>query len=166
MTISTAEAARRLGVSVAEFLDAVVDLVGDLSDAWPQIDEGYVATVQQVRGILPLDKTSGQPQGPAERDDGAVSEEMVEELSPVQEAKLRILDKLERAGRWGGNAVSWDTLRNHYCHGVEGLEEGLKVLIDEDLVVVAERGTVRKGPFSLNPGEKGAIERQLARFRG
>ena len=54
MTISTAEAARRLGMSVAEFLDAVVSLVGNLSDAWPEIDEGYVATVRHVRGILPL----------------------------------------------------------------------------------------------------------------
>lgn len=156
MTISTAEAARRLGMSVAEFLDAVVSLVGNLSDAWPEIDEGYVATVRHVRGILPL---------PPERDDGPVSEEIAEELSPAQEAKLRILDKLERADRWGGNTVSWDTLRNHYCRGVEALEEGLKALIDEDLVVVAERGTARKGPFSLNPGEKGAIERQMARFR-
>ena len=91
-----------------------------------------------------------------ERDDGPVSEEIAEELSPAQEAKLRILDKLERADRWGGNTVSWDTLRNHYCRGVEALEEGLKALIDEDLVVVAERGTARKGPFSLNPGEKGS----------
>ncbi len=163
MRISTADAARKLGMSVPELLDAMTSLVGDLSEVWPEMDEGYVDTIRQLHGLHIL-KTQGEEPDPELGKRSPAAQES-SDLSATEQARCRILDKLERAGRWGGNSVSWDTLRNHFCQGVQDLEGGLEQLIDEGLVIVGGKGSKRKGPFSLNPSRKGEIEEEVARLR-
>jgi len=159
MRTPTAEAAKRLGLTVPELFDLAAPLISDVSEAWPEIDVGYIETLQQIHGLAP------EQTEPPVRVAAAPKPHETEELSPVDEAKLGILDKLERQDRWGGNTVSLDTLRNHYCRGVADLEEALKELIDQDLIVVGEKGNKRRGPFSLNPAKKGDIEREVERIR-
>lgn len=159
MKVRTAEAARKLGLSVPAFLDAAAGLMADLHEAWPEVDDGYIGTMQQLYGLAAQEREGEETEAPPVRPTGPPP------VSQVDRAKLRILDKLERADRWGGNAVSFDTLRNHYCQGVEGFDEALEELLDDDLVRVVEKGSKRKGPFSLNPARKGAIWKELARVR-
>lgn len=159
MKVRTAEAARKLGLSVPAFLDAAAGLMADLQEAWPEVDDGYVETMQQLYGLAAQEREGEETETPPMRPVGPPA------VSQVDRAKLRILDKLERADRWGGNAVSLETLRNHYCQGVEGFDEALDKLLDDDLVMIAERGSKRKGPFSLNPARKGVIQKELARVR-
>lgn len=163
MKLPTADAARKLGLTVPAFLDAAARLVAELPEAWPEIDDGYVETMQQLYRLGPPADQQGittRAAAPRPTDDVVPPP-----MSQVDRAKLRILDKLERSDRWGGNAVSFDTLRNHYCQGIDGFEEGLEQLIDADLVIVGERGSKRKGPFSLNPAMKGAIQKELTVVR-
>jgi hypothetical protein len=159
MKVRTAEAAGKLGLSVPAFLDAAAGLMADLHEAWPEVDDGYVETMQRLYGLAHQEREDEETETPPIRPAGPPA------VSQVDRAKLRILDKLERADRWGGNVVSLETLRNHYCQGVEGFDEALEELIDNDLVMVPEKGSKRKGPFSLNPAKKGVIQKELARVR-
>ena len=158
MRIRTADAARKLGLDVPAFLDAAARLMADLSEAWPEIDDGYVETMQQLYGL-------GVAAPEDEREALVPSDRVAPPVSPLQRARLRILDKLERSDRWGGNTVSLETLRNHYCQGIDAFDEALEQLIDENLVLIAEKGTKRRGPFSLNPARKGDIKREVAGAR-
>jgi hypothetical protein len=158
MRIPTSDAGRQLGLDVPAFLDAAARLLSDLTEAWPEIDTGYVETMQQLYGLSP-------PGLADEQDATTPTVTVMPPISPCERARLRILDKLERADRWGGNAVSFDTLRNHYCQAIDAFDEALEQLIDSELVLVAERGNRRRGPFSLNPARKGVIEKELAATR-
>jgi len=158
MRIPTADAAKKLGLDVPAFLDAAARLMADLGEAWPEIDDGYVETMQQLYGL-------GVPGPEDEREEPVSSDIVAPPVSRLRRARLRILDKLERSDRWGGNTVSVDTLRNHYCQGLDAFDEALEQLIDDDLVLIAEKGSKRKGPFSLNPARKGAIEKEVAETR-
>jgi hypothetical protein len=159
MKIRTGDAARKLGLTVPEFLDAAAGLMAELHEAWPEVDDGYVETMQQLYGLAAEDREDEETEAPPVRRAGPPA------VSQVDYAKLRILDKLERHDRWGGNSVSLDTLRNHYCQGVKGFDEALEKLIDDGLVLVVEKGSKRRGPFSLNPAKKGVIQKELARVR-
>jgi hypothetical protein len=159
MKVRTADAARKLGLTVAAFLDGAAGLMAELHEAWPEVDDGYVETMQRLYGLAAEDREGEETEAPPVRRAGPPA------VSQVDRAKLRILDKLERADKWGGNAVSLDTLRNHYCQGVDGFDEALEKLLDDGLVLVAEKGSKRRGPFSLNPARKGVIQKELERVR-
>lgn len=164
MKIPAADAAKKLGLSVPEFIDAAAGLVGELSETWPEIDDGYVDTMRHLYGLRQPSVEGGQillGHVPRLRDRAAPPTAG----TSVEYAKLRILDKLKRTNRWSGNAVSHDTLRNHYCQGIDGFDEALEQLIDADLIRVGGKGSRRRGPFSLNPKKKAEIERRLAEFR-
>jgi len=62
--------------------------------------------------------------------------------------------------------VSFVVLRNHYCKGLEGFDEALRILLDDDLVTVREKSNKRRGPFSLNPAKKRVIKEALAQMQG
>ena len=156
MNITTAEAAQQLGLTVPELLDVVNHLVGNLSDVWPSIADGFILTLQQMLEIDVVDTSTDKEESPTAK---IVSEEK------YSNSEVRILDKLERASKWGGNSVSFDTLRNHYCQGAPDIERDLQKLIDEDLILVGEKGNKRKGPFSLNPNQKLEIEGLVGKMR-
>jgi ppGpp synthetase/RelA/SpoT-type nucleotidyltranferase len=67
-----------------------------------------------------------------------------------------VLEKLYRKDYWGSNKrVSPDTLKNHYCHGVEGFDECM-----EELRVLGYLFPgPRRGPVSLNLEKKAEIEK-------
>jgi len=155
MRIPTADAARKFGLGVPAFLDAAARLMTDLGEAWPEIDDGYVETMRQLYDLSP-------PVPADEIEETTPSVIVAPPIAPLGRARLRILDKLERSNRWGGNTVSIDTLRNHYCQGIEAFDEALEQLIADDLVLIAEKGSKRRGPFSLNPAKKAVIQKEVA----
>ncbi|HOE31259.1 MAG TPA: hypothetical protein PKX48_14395 [Planctomycetota bacterium] len=160
MKVRTAEAAKKLGLSVPAFLDAAAGLMEDLQEAWPKVDNDYVETIQKLYRLDVKEQESEKTQTTPIHRAGPPS------LSQVDRAKLRILDKLERADKWGGNVVSFVVLRNHYCKGLEGFDEALRILLDDDLVTVREKSNKRRGPFSLNPAKKRVIKEALAQMQG
>lgn len=157
MKIPTSEAARRLGMHPANFLRAVSGLVGGLGDCWPEIDDGYVETLRELR-----DGWRNQEQGGQRKPSGGVPELAGESRATVSEGATRVLDKLARQGRWGTNMVSLDTLKNHYCRGVPDIEAVLEEVLQRELVVSPDG---RWGPFSLNPDRKVEIERIVSALR-
>ena len=179
MRIPTVEAAKRLGIDPGTLILRVSELVGDFTDCWPEIDEGFVDTLRQLEGGFesvreapaPAEESASlrreSPEDPGVHPaDASGGPSPAAPRSRSDPARFRVLDKLERQERWGSKTVNWDTLRNHWCRGVERLEEAVGQLVDERLLSVAEYGNRRRGPFSLNAARKRAIQRLLKEYRG
>jgi len=153
--ISTSDAARRLRDHPANVVRDVSEMVTGLDDCWPELDEGFVDTLKTLRGV----------HQPEQIDEHTKSAEPA--IAPASKprrssAALKVLDKLERKDKWGGNAIGWDTLRNHYCHGVSGLDDAVDDLVREEFLLAGES---RDGPYSLNPARKGEIESLVEEWR-
>lgn len=63
----------------------------------------------------------------------------------------QVLLALFRKNKWGGSRVSRDTIKNHFCAHVGGVEEALNDLIERGLVV-------EKNGVSLNHSKKSEID--------
>jgi hypothetical protein len=59
MKIRTADAARKLGLTVPAFLDAAAGLMAELREAWPEVDDGYVETPIQKLILEPRQIQAG-----------------------------------------------------------------------------------------------------------
>lgn len=156
MTIKTSDAARNLGVHPFDLVGFACRMTGSLGDLWPEIDEALVETLGQMG--LGARETRPAAEGGDVPD---VARPPARTLG-VSEAAARVLDKLERRNHWGSNHVNLDTVRNHFCRGVPGLDEGLEELLDRGLLSSAGG---RKGPVSLDTHAKGEIDTILSRFR-
>ena len=67
----------------------------------------------------------------------------------------KVLEKLWRKAYWGaGKRVSYDTLKNHYCHGIGDFSASVEELIRLGYLHSNER----RGPFSLNMEKKSEID--------
>ena len=137
-----------------EFVLYVSEMVGDLSDCWPEVEEGFIETIRALRFAeeMPTSPDAVQP-APEHQ------EERLAKRRP--QAELRLLDKMERHDKWGGSSVSWRTLHNNYCQGVHDLDDAIDALIAEGLLI---RGNQRD-TFSLNPARKGDIQQAVAEAR-
>jgi hypothetical protein len=159
MRTKLANASQRAGMHPLNFLLATYTMVGGLEDAWPEIDDGYVETVLALRHSHAF---IGSQDATLPATKGATSARVVETELPVSESAARVLDKLERGDRWGRNAISFDTLRNHVCRGIPSIDSAVDELVTEDLLVP---GGGRRGPYSLNPDRKAEIERIVSQLR-
>lgn len=154
MKIPTSEAAKRLGTHPANIVLHLSEMVGDLTDSWPELEEGLVETLRALKFKQEIQPPTPIPGPP-------VRERTVEE-APRSRTQMKVLDKLERHDKWGGTSVSLRTLRNNYCQGLGDLDEAVHALVDDGLLL---GGDGRNGPFSLNPARKGEIERIVAGAR-
>lgn len=154
-TISTSEAARRLRDHPSNVVRQLSAMVGSLDDCWPDLDHGLVETLERLRGA----NAKPQPRRKSEEEQPEVGQERKPGRS---HASLKVLDKLARKDKWGGNAVGWDTLRNHYCRGENDLDEAVEELVDCGLLLA---GQTQGGPYSLNPARKGEIEGLIDELR-
>jgi hypothetical protein len=154
--IATSEAARLLRDHPANVVRSLSEMVSSLQDCWPEVDEGFVDTLRTLRREV--------PPGPSNQAVAPPSPTLPVTIpTPVSsETALRILDKLERKDKWGGNAIGWDTLRNHYCQGLRDLDDAVDELVEEGLLL---SGANRRGPYSLNPARKGEIDTRLVKHR-
>ena len=155
--ISTSEGARLLRDHPANIVRSLSAMVGDLQDCWPDVDAGLVETLRTLRGVPPTDRPKEAVVAPTKPPQQVAKAGVI-----GSETTLRILDKLERKDKWGGNAIGWDTLRNHYCRDLHDLDEAVDELVDEGLLLP---GDSRRGPYSLNPAKKGEIESRIATYR-
>lgn len=154
MKIPTSDAARKLGIHPASFVLYVSEMVGDLSDCWPEVEEGFIETIRALKF------TEDRPASPdAVQPDAERHEERFAKRRP--QAELRLLDKMERHDKWGGSSVSRRTLHNNYCQGVHDLDDAIDALVGEGLLI---RGNQRD-TFSLNPARKGDIQQAVADAR-
>lgn len=69
----------------------------------------------------------------------------------------RVLHVLYRKNTWGRKTVSLETLQNHYCKTVFGVDESLQELANLGLVNMPNK----KGPVSLNGSKREEIESYL-----
>jgi len=69
----------------------------------------------------------------------------------------RVLHTLHRKNFWGGRTVSIETLKNHYCKNIYGIEESLKNLLELGLINMPNK----KGPVSLNGSMREEIKSYL-----
>ena len=150
----THEAAAVLGVHPLNLVPYLLELGVSFEAAWPEIEEDWV---EAVRGLdwKRFRHPEGEVEGPAGH-----SEAPPAGMPSVSESAAQVVEKLWRQRHWGHNTVSWDTLHNHLCQHVRGLEEAVRGLILRGYLV-AERP---RGPYSLNSAKKGEIER-IARAR-
>jgi len=158
MRIPTYKAAAKLGLHPADFLLSMSHMVGSLSDCWPEVDEGFVDTVGVLlKGFTPVPpekqratKTIPQPPPPAA-------------TLPISDGAARILDKMERADKWGKKMTVWDQVNRVFAHGVEDVDAALDELKKCGLLEV--QGTGKKAQFSLNTSRQADIERIVKQFR-
>lgn len=151
MKIKTSEAASRLGIHPLNLLLKLFPMVGSIEDCWPDLDEGYVDTIRTLGegAQRPTSQPAARlPEPPPEQPPA-------DPLAGIDRGSVRVLEKLWRKDRWGGRAVAWETLHNHYCQDVDNLEEAVEELVQRGLVIKPEK----HGPFSLDPSRKGEIER-------
>ena len=151
MEIKTSEAASRLGIHPLNLLLKLFPMVGSIDDCWPGLEEGYVDTIRTLGdgGQRPTSQPAAPLPGPTPEQPPA------DPLAGLDRGCVRVLEKLWRKDRWGGRAVAWETLHNHYCQDVDNLEEAIEDLVKRGLLL----NHSRHGPFSLDPGRKGDIER-------
>jgi hypothetical protein len=148
--------AAALGVHPLNLLIYLAHLGAPLEQVWPEIDEEWI---DAVRGLdwrkfrQPSDE--GRVRGLEDHAGGKLVN-----VPTISEGAAQVVGKLWRKRYWGNNAVSWDTLRNHFCRHVRDLEEAVRELIVSGYLV--PEGA--KGPYSLNSARKGEIER-IARDR-
>jgi len=152
--ISTSDAARRLRDHPANLVRELCEMVGSLDDCWPELEHGFVETLEKLRG--------GAKEAKSLESRKAVTHEQREQKPRRSPASMKILDKLARKDKWGGNAVGWDTLRNHYCRGERDLDDAVDQLVEDGLLLAGEN---HDGPYSLNPARKGEIEELVGEFR-
>jgi len=67
---------------------------------------------------------------------------------------LLILHKLYRKNYWGSKKVSIETLKNHFCKGIDNLPVFLMELYDKKFII----GNIKRGSVSLNINMKILIE--------
>ncbi len=153
MKIPLHEAASRLELHPFNLLLRLSGLVSSLEECNPAVDDGYVETLRTLHGGFRA-VSQANPDAPAtmRRD---------KEPLGVSEGAARIIDKLERGDRWGGNSVSFDTLRNHYCRDVQDIQERVDELVERGLL--SRNG--RRGPLSLNPAMRNEVERIVSALR-
>jgi hypothetical protein len=159
MRTKLANASQRAGMHPLNFILAIYQMVGGLEDGWPEIDDGYVETVLALRHSHAF---VGHQDAELQPPQGGAGTRVIEAELPVSESAARVLDKLERGDRWGRNAISFDTLRNHFCRGIPNIDSAVEELVAEDLLVP---GGGRRGPYSLNPERKAEIERIVSQLR-
>ena len=148
----TSEAARELGLSPLDLLLHIQPLLPDKSDFWPDIDAGFIESLVAMEPKL-REKVERAREAPTAT--ATTGQQAPEAQSPLSESARLILRKLRSKDNWGKNTVGWDTLHNHYCRGVPDFAEAMEQLLELDLV----RADSKRGPFSLNPSQKGTIER-------
>lgn len=146
--ISTSDAARRLRDHPANVVRDVSEMVTGLDDCWPELDEGFVDTLKTLRGVH-------RPEQIDEHTKGAEPAIAPAPKLRRSSAALKVLDKLERKDKWGGNAIGWDTLRNHYCHGVGGLDDAVDELVRDEFLGSSR---IRVGGESRWKAEKEGLE--------
>ena len=150
MEIKTPEAASRLGIHPLNLLLKLFPMVGSIEDCWPNLEEGYIDTVQALAdgGQRPSAQPAIQSPEPSPQEPPA------NPSAGFNKGCVRVLEKLWRKDRWAGRAVAWETLHNHYCQDVDNLEETVEELVQRGLVIKSSK----HGPFSLDPNRKGEIE--------
>lgn len=142
MKMSLQQASAILGMPAPKIVLLIAPLVNSLDDCWPEIDKGLVDTLASMYSLPMVDETEKEPSRETADNDPSL---------PISKPAAMILDKLYRQRHWGSKLVSWDTLHNHYCHGIKDLRSAMDELLDADLLTTKED---RDGPFSLNTSRK------------
>lgn len=141
----TREAARCLGLHPANLLLHLASMGAEFVDVWPEVEDAWIDEIRRQDwsrfGLL-----AGTEEGPAPPPPPALG---------VGEAAAKVLAKLVHKKTWGSNTVGLDTLRNHWCQSVAGLDAAL----DELLRIGYLRGEGPRGPYSLNQSLSREIER-------
>lgn len=146
MKIPINEAARRLHLHPCELVLELAQMATSFDDLYPEVEEGFVETLKQMRPER-FFKSSRDMRIPEARDISS---------SPLRLSRdaEQLVSALERKGHWGTNKVSHDTLKNHYCRGLQDFDSAVKELIRGG-ILLAEK---HRGPFSLNPKARTQVD--------
>ena len=142
MKISICDAAQSLRLHPLEFVLDVARLTQSFDEIYPEVDEGYVATLKQMQGMRhSFDTEQLLPKAAS--------------LPGLSEDAKCLVSAMKRKGHWGKNTVGKDTLKNHYCRNLRDFDSAIKELLKANMVAY----TSLAGPFSLNTKTKTQIEK-------
>lgn len=144
-TIPAHEAARKLGIDVAELFLWMAPLGIGFDDAWPAMDEGFVETVGQMHGAHHQARHDAARAGDSGKDEG-------NGVPEVSAAAASVLDKLVRKDFWGHNRILRDKIRNHMGK-LPNLDGVLEELVEAGLLTAHDGET-----YSLPSSHKKEIE--------
>ncbi len=153
MKIPIGEAAARLRLHPCELVLELARMTGSFEELCPEVDEGFVQTLLQMHPER-LAPTADRATAPGVRDSDAPNRISLR----LSKDAARIVEVLCHKGHWGRNSVSPDTLRNHYCRGLEDFDAAVKELVRADILTARHP----HGPFSLNPKAKSSVEAIIA----
>lgn len=148
------EVAKSLGLHPFNLMLYLADMDYPLEEIWPEIEETWIEGVRSKHWDRFGHLAGGAKAVSPPRSDDRQTE------PGLSASAVQVLIKLSRKRHWGHNTVSFDTLRNHYCQHVTGIEDALQELQENGFVIAAGKS----GPFSLDPGQKGAIETMVQTF--
>ena len=141
MKIPIYEAAKRLSLHPCELVLNLASMVGSFDDFYPEVDEGYIETIEQLHyhssHFRITDKTL---------------------IPQISKDSQTIISMLYSKTYWKSNTVNRDFLKNHYCKDIANLDTAIKELQHEDIIIVKKSGRV----LSLNPKKRKLIEESIS----
>lgn len=114
-------------------------------DIFPETNDGYVATLMQMKARPRSGPDLEAPASPAD--------------PPLSAEAQQILRALRHKKHWGTNVAAKEQIIRHYCKGLPDYDRPLKELCQAGLLLC--RGSPGQGPYALNPRAKARIERVL-----
>lgn len=153
MKVESHKAGERLGLHPANMALYLAQMGASFVDVWPTVDEAWVVSLQSRDW-----QRFGQ-----ERRFNVAAESSVQAQTgrpPVSDSAALVIEKLWRSDKWGVAHVSREQMQKHTHLPPSQLDPALHELIERDLLISEGRA----GPYSLNPGKRGEIDRiaQLA----
>ena len=156
MNIRTNRAANDLGIHPLNLLIHLFPLTQNLKASWPDVDDGFIKTLEQTGKVRRPNPAKAAPPTVAKPGD-KIKESLVPRpklLTDLSDDALRVIEKLWRKKRWGSAIVSLRTLGNNYCRDVADLEQVVDDLVIKGILLRESR----HGAVSLNPSRHDEID--------
>ena len=149
MKISTIEAARKLKIHPGILFLFVSELAPTVQfeDLWPEIDDGWVATIERSKGIS-FPRPSGQVSVPALKP-------VEQKPAALSEPARKIVDKLRRHKHWGHASLPIEALLKITHLSSKEVEEAIDELKGKHIL---DHAGGSRGVVSLDPAKKEEIE--------
>lgn len=149
--VPLAEAARGLGLHPLNLMVKLRPVVGGLTDCWPTVEDGFIATIRQLDGL----ETRIPSKGDSRKLDLPLPSSPVRDAHSAAERK--IVEKLYRKKMWPNHPVAPESIQK-LCQGFQSgeLDDAIENLVRKGLLI---KGDGHRGPYSLNPPKKGEIEK-------
>ncbi|HQR45157.1 MAG TPA: hypothetical protein PLB02_06340 [Thermoanaerobaculia bacterium] len=151
--LSAIEVARELRLHPANLILYMASQGASLEETWPTCNPDWVAALKSAYWER-FGEHARPRNGSADARRSAPSEDGLSEIA------RRILAKMAAKRNYATNTVSFETVKKHYGSDHPDAEAAIEELLRRGLLITDSR----RGPYRLDPGRTGEIER-LTGFR-